>query len=187
VPCQLPAAHASSSRLWAQALLVLASVFRRFDLKTQRRDHSRFRRVRGGSGAGGGGASCSIQGPSWSLVAAGNPILIAANDSRRGAAWLSSLRSPCLRVSLKAPNQGSAKCQRSLVILQSHAIRPRFATSKTRGCYLMPMRAPSRASCLPTEVSEERDDGIESAAFSLSRRMHSRLSVRGFQGARKAN
>jgi hypothetical protein len=37
------------------------------------------------------------------------------------------------------------------------------------------------------EVSEERgDDGIESAALSLSRRMHLRLSVRGFQGARKA-
>jgi hypothetical protein len=49
------------------------------------------------------------------------------------------------------------------------------------------MRAPSRVICLPpTEVSEERDDGIESAALSLSRRMHLRLSVRGFQVARKA-
>jgi hypothetical protein len=48
------------------------------------------------------------------------------------------------------------------------------------------MRAPSRVFCLPAEVSEERDDGIESAAFSLSRRMHLRLSVRGFQGAQKA-
>jgi hypothetical protein len=67
-----------------------------------------------------------------------------------------------LRGSLKAPNpQCSAKCQCSSVILQSHAIRPRFATSKTRGCYLM--RAPSRASCLSTEVSEERDDGIGSS------------------------
>jgi hypothetical protein len=28
------------------------------------------------------------------------------------------------------------------------------------------MRAPSRVICLPTEVSEERDDGIESAALS---------------------
>jgi hypothetical protein len=86
--------------------------------------------------------------------------------------------------------QGSVKCQCSLLAgfaqgLQSHAIRPRFATSKTRGCY--PMRAPSRVICLPpTEVSEERDDRIESAALSLSRRMHLRLSVRGFQGARKA-
>ena len=47
------------------------------------------------------------------------------------------------------------------------AIRPRFATSKTRGCYLMRACAlqPSRAMaiCLPTEVSEERDDGIEPA------------------------
>ena len=48
------------------------------------------------------------------------------------------------------------------------------------------MRAPSRVICLPTEVSEERDDGIESAALSLSRRMDLRLSVREFQGARKA-
>ena len=47
------------------------------------------------------------------------------------------------------------------------------------------MRAPSRVICLPTEVSEERDDGIESAALSLSRRMDLRLSVREFQGARK--
>ena len=45
------------------------------------------------------------------------------------------------------------------------AIRPRFATSKTRGCYLMRACAlqPSRAICLPTEVSEERDDRTEPA------------------------
>jgi hypothetical protein len=49
------------------------------------------------------------------------------------------------------------------------------------------MRAPSRVICLPTEVSEEHgDDGIESTALSLSRRMDLRLSVREFQGARKA-
>jgi hypothetical protein len=147
--------------------------------------------VRGGPGVvpGGSGAGPAIQAPSHWL--GGNPTLLQTPGEGHGWASWDELPSISLRVSLKAPKAvPSGQCQCSPLAgfaqgLQSHAIRPRFATSKTRGCY--PMRAPSRVICLPpTEVSEERDDGIESAALSLLRRMHLRLSVRGFQGARKA-
>jgi hypothetical protein len=109
-------------------------------------------------------------------------------DSRRGA-WMSSLRSP-YGFRSRPPRQCQVPMQspcgfrsRTSIARDPPAIRHEQNEGLvSNACAL------HRASFawLPTEVSEERDDGIESAALSLSRQMHLRLSVRGFQGARKA-